>query len=101
MKLESIKNEKFVMTNNEMGKLVGGEQFYVGSGPGAIKQSDGSLFKYSADAISYASERDYNRLVSQGMGYYFATIGNDTALRDERVPCRHVNRTGTIYGATL
>jgi hypothetical protein len=53
IRLENIQNEKFVLTRDEMGMLVGGG-IYEGTGPGEYKG-----FKFSADCVIYANEADY------------------------------------------
>ena len=71
MKLESIKNEKFVLNKKEMGALVGGARIY---------ESTAAWGGWSADGIVYASERDKKAGID--MGYTAASIADDKTYID-------------------
>ena len=55
MKLENFKNEKFILSSEEMGKLVGGEAVKTGSAAGTLKGNDSPLpwnYSYSSDCTT-------------------------------------------------
>jgi len=84
MKLESLNNEKFKLNTKEMGKLVGGEAFWVCSAAGSVTIGD-NTFSYSADSTKYASQRDYNAGINSGEEYFQGQ--GDEASRDKKRPC--------------
>jgi hypothetical protein len=90
MELENIKNEKFVMSRQEMGQLMGmglvaGDKIYVCSGKGVLVMNK-TRFEYTADTVVYANQADYKSGITCDAGQHYAGA-NDVADRDKNSPC--------------
>lgn len=83
MKLESIKNEKFVMTNNEMGKLVGGAVQCETTPNGTYKGSS-----YSADTVTTYTGSD----IKDGVVKHTLFYRGDCDTVDATNNCEWINR---------
>jgi natural product precursor len=84
MKLESINSEKFALSSQEMGKLVGGNILINCTGAGGYTFKNGT--QSSADSCySYTGSDVVNGVVQTT--YYFGGA-DDVAQRDAQRPCR-------------
>ena len=65
-KLETLNNPKYSLTPEKMGKLVGGKQVVVTSGPGSVHYPGSTtVTNYSEDTVTYANESDYQHRIVQ------------------------------------
>ena len=90
MKLESIKNEKFVMSNNEMGLLVGGQQVITGTDGGQLTARQASLpwaYSYSSDCTTTTTTE--NGTTTSSTTYY--GYDYDSCVRDCQ-PCAEAKK---------
>ncbi|MDR2917235.1 MAG: hypothetical protein LBV74_20765 [Tannerella sp.] len=86
MKLESIKNEKFALTKNDMGSLVGGLTYKEETGSGSRQQhtpwSGVTTFSWSSDCTA-TTVNDAGSITNISSVYHPADT--DAAIKD---PCQ-------------